>query len=107
LNQPLKKGRKLKGLITIVLVAARFGCASKQAKFNFDGPDPAVVGDKPEGYPRTYIRPLPDFPGFCIKVTEDWKSHDHQGQTIWLREKQVKSLNCPSRHMEWQGVDIP
>lgn len=94
----------MKGLITIVLVAALFGCGSQQARLNSEDPDSAVVGDnKPGGYPRTYIRPLPGFPGFCIKVTEDWKSHDYQGQTIWLRDKQIKSLNCPSGYREWEG----
>ena len=56
---------------------------------------PGIIGEKPEGYPRTFIKRLPDRPGFCIEVTEDWREYPYQGETMWLKEKTIKSLNCP------------
>ncbi|PFG11462.1 MULTISPECIES: hypothetical protein [unclassified Marinobacter] len=92
----------MKKLITIVLAVLLGGCSSQQGAINSDDLDAAVIGKKPEGYPKTYIKSLPDRPGFCIKVTENWKAHDYQGQTIWLKEKKIESLNCPWDQMQWQ-----
>jgi hypothetical protein len=92
----------LKKLITIVLAVLLGGCSLQKGAISSDDLDAAVIGEKPEGYPKTYIKSLPDRPGFCIEVTENWKAHDYQGQTIWLKEKTIESLNCPWDQMQWQ-----
>jgi len=96
----------LKKIITIALALALAaflgGCSSQRGVINVNDVDSAVIGEKPEGYPKTVIKSLPDRPGFCIKVTENWKAHDYQGQTVWLKEKKVESLNCPRDQIQWQ-----
>lgn len=85
----------LKRVLTLLLGIGVMGCTSQQPAVNLENADSAVIGAKPEGYPRTYIKRLPDLPGFCIEVTESWREHPYQGETIWLKEKRIKSLNCP------------
>lgn len=85
----------MKCVPTILLGLSLMGCASQQPAVNLDNADSAIMGEKPEGYPKTFIKRLPDLPGFCIEVTEDWRKHPYQGDTIWLKEKTIKSLNCP------------
>ena len=97
-----ERGRTLKKIIAIFLAVFVVGCATQEEVITLDDLKFAVTGEKPAGYPKTYIKSLPDRPGFCIKVTENWKPQDYQGQTVWLREKKIESLNCPWYDMQWQ-----
>ena len=92
----------MKKLITIVFAVFVGGCSTQKEVLTLDDLGSAVIGEMPAGYPKTTIKSLPDRPGFCIKVTESWKAHDYQGQTVWLREKNIESLNCPWSEMQWQ-----
>ena len=92
----------MKKLITIVFSVFIGGCSTQKEAITLDDLGSAVIGEMPAGYPKTTINPLPDRPGFCIKVTECWKAHDYQGQTVWLREKNIESLNCPWSVMQSQ-----
>jgi len=65
----------MKSVLTILLGLSFIGCASQQPAANLKTPDSAVIGEKPEGYPKTVIKRLPDLPGFCVEVTEDWREH--------------------------------
>ena len=85
----------MKRIFTILLGIGLIGCASQQSAVDLKNSDSAIIGEKPEGYPKTFIKRLPDLPGFCIEVTEDWRKRPYQGETIWLKEKTIKSLNCP------------
>jgi len=58
-------------------------------------PNLIVIGQKPEGYPKTHIEPYPGFSGFCLEVKESWREDSNQGQTIWLKDKELKSMRCP------------
>ncbi len=89
-----------RGLIMLLGIGL-MGCASQQPAINLNNADSAVIGAKPEGYPRTYIKRLPDLPGFCIEVTESWREQPYQGETIWLKEKTIKSLNCSGKTGKW------
>lgn len=92
----------MKKLVMIGFAVFLGGCSSQKEALNLNDLSSAVIGDMPAGYPKTTIKALPDRPGFCIKVTESWKAHDYQGQTVWLREKKIESLNCPWSEMQWQ-----
>jgi hypothetical protein len=92
----------LKKIITLAVAVFLGGCSSQQGVIHSNNVDSAVIGAKPEGYPKTVIKSLPDRPGFCIEVTEDWKAQDYQGQTMWFKEKKIASLNCPWDQMRWQ-----
>lgn len=85
----------MKCALTVLLGISLMGCASQQPAVDLTNPDSAIIGEKPEGYPKTFIKRLPDLPGFCVEVTEDWREHTYQGGTVWLKEKTIKSLNCP------------
>ncbi|MDK8465238.1 hypothetical protein [Marinobacter sp. SS13-12] len=91
----------MKRILIVLFGLGLAGCVSQQPAVNLNNPDSAIVGEKPEGYPRTYIKQLPDLPGFCIEVTEDWRENLHQGETIWRKEKTIKSVNCPGKSW-WQ-----
>ena len=92
----------MKKLITIVFAVLVAGCSTHKEAITLDDLGSAVIGEMPAGYPKTTIKALPDRPGFCIKVTESWKAHDVQGQQVWLKEKNIESLNCPWSEMQWQ-----
>jgi hypothetical protein len=82
------------------------GCSSQKQAISPDDLSAAVTGDMPAGYPKTTIKALPDRPGFCIKVTQSWKAHDYQGQTVWLKDKKIESLNCPWSESQWQDRSV-
>ena len=84
-------------VLSVFLGVSLIGCALQQPALNLTDSDSAIIGEKPEGYPRTLIKRLPDLPGFCIEVIENWREHTYQGETIWLKEKTIKSLNCPGK----------
>ena len=84
----------MKILFLILLGTALAGCSSQPRTIVSQDWDDGVVGAKPGGYPKTVVQPLPDLPGFCIEVTEDWKEHDHEAQAVWLKEKTVRSIGC-------------
>ncbi|HEV8076784.1 MAG TPA: hypothetical protein VGP45_00190 [Marinobacter sp.] len=91
----------MKKLITLVFAVFASGCSTQQEAITQDDLDAAVVGEMPAGYPKVTIKRLPDRPGFCVKVTESWKAYDYEGQTVWIREKNIESLNCPWSEMPW------
>lgn len=84
----------MKAIMLIVLGLALAGCSAQPRTIVSQNLDDAVVGVKPAGYPVTSIKPLPDQPGFCVAVTENWKQRDHDGQPVWLKEKTVQSISC-------------
>jgi hypothetical protein len=84
----------MKSLFVIILAIALAGCSSQPKTIVSQDLEDGVVGAKPEGYPKTMVKALPDQPGFCVEVTESWQEHDHEGQTVWLKEKKVQSIAC-------------
>ncbi|WP_083260334.1 hypothetical protein, partial [Marinobacter sp. X15-166B] len=81
----------MKKLITISLGVLIGACSLPQQTVNVIDVDSVVVGEKPGGYPKVYIKALPDRLGFCIKVTDDWAPQVYQGQTYWVRDQTVES----------------
>lgn len=71
------------------------GCATSTPAPVSTNPDQLRVGAKPEGYPRTYIEPMAGFPGYCLKVTESWREDSYNGHTIWLKDREMRSMRCP------------
>lgn len=71
------------------------GCTTQQATLVSNNPNLLVIGTKPEGYPRLRIEPYPGFPGLCFEVKEDWRKDDYQGQTVWLKDSESRSVHCP------------
>jgi hypothetical protein len=45
----------MKCIFTILLVIGLIGCASQQSAVNLKNSDSAIIGEKPEGYPKTFI----------------------------------------------------
>ena len=85
----------MKLIVAAVLALSVVGCATHQKTVISNNPDLLVVGSKPEGYPKTHIEPYPNFPGFCIEAKESWREDNYQGQTIWLKDRELKSMQCP------------
>lgn len=83
--------------IILLLGLGLSACAARQAPSKPGIPETAIVGEKPKGYPRTTVRQLPDRHGFCVEITETLREDTHQGQTIWLKEKAIRSVNCSYR----------
>ncbi len=90
----------MKTLSFIVMGIVLAGCSSQPRTIVSQDLDEAVVGTKPEGYPKTVVQPLPDRPGFCVEVTENWKEHEQDGQVVWLKEKTVRSIGCTRQRWE-------
>lgn len=84
----------MKNLLFIVLGIALAGCSTQPKTIVTQDLSEGVVGTKPEGYPRTEVKALPDQPGFCVEVTEAWQEHKHEGKSVWLKEKTVRSIPC-------------
>jgi|AntRauTorcE11898_2_1112593.scaffolds.fasta_scaffold16431_1 hypothetical protein len=84
----------MKYLMTILLGLALIGCSAQPRTIVSQDPDDRVVGAKPAGYPKTTVKALPDQPGFCVKVTQDWVEQSGQSQTVWFKEKTVQSTSC-------------
>lgn len=70
------------------------GCVSHPSTLVSTNTDLLVVDKKPEGYPRTHMEPYPNFPGFCLEVKESWREDRYQGEVIWLKDKELKSMRC-------------
>lgn len=84
----------MKSLFIILIGITLAGCSTQPRTIVTQDLSEGVVGAKPEGYPKTMIKALPDQPGFCVKVTEDWQEREYQGETVWLKEKTVRSASC-------------
>lgn len=84
----------MKVLMLILVGFALTGCSTQPRTLVSQDPDDRVVGDKPEGYPRTQVKALPDQPGFCVAVTEDWHEQEDGGQTVWIKAKTIESESC-------------
>lgn len=94
----------MKTLILMFVAAMLAACSSQPRTLVSQDMDDAVVGEKPEGYPKTAIRPLPDQPGFCVGVTEDWIQQEYEGQTVWLKQKTVESVSCTKER--WRRLSM-
>lgn len=94
----------MKTLILAILAIGLAGCSAQPKTIVAQDMDQGVVGAKPDGYPRTVIKALPDQPGFCVAVTEDWKAQAQEGQTVWLKEKSVESVGCTKTR--WERLDM-
>jgi hypothetical protein len=94
----------MKHLILIGIAVVFAGCSSQPRTIVSQDIDSGIVGAKPDGYPKTTVKPLPDQPGFCVEVTESYKEHDHEGQTLWLREKTVRSISCTRQ--QWKRLEM-
>lgn len=95
----------MKILILIILGTVLAGCSLQPKTIVSHDLEDGVVGAKPEGYPKTVVKPLPDQPGFCVEVTERWKQHDYEGQTVWLKEKTVQSIACTKNRWKRLSTD--
>lgn len=84
----------MKYLITIVLGLALAGCSAQPKTIVSQDPADRVVGEKPAGYPKTTVKALPDQPGFCVEVVQDWVEQPRQSEAVWLKEKTVQSISC-------------
>lgn len=84
----------MKILMLIILGLAVAGCSTQPRTLVSQDPEERVVGEKPAGYPKTVVRALPDQPGFCVEVTEDWQNQEEDGQTVWTKEKTLQSKSC-------------
>ena len=90
----------MKILMLVVLGLAVAGCSSQPKTIVSQDLDEGVIGAKPEGYPKTMVKALPDQPGFCVEVTESWKEQDRDGQVVWLKQKTVESTSCTKYRWE-------
>lgn len=82
-------------IFTVLAAIAVSGCATHKGTLVSTNPDLLVIGQKPQGYPKTRIEPYPDFPGLCLEVKESWREDSYQGQAIWLKDEELKSMRCP------------
>ncbi|WP_150910227.1 hypothetical protein [Marinobacter halotolerans] len=84
----------MKSLLLFVFAITLAGCSTQPKTIVNQDLSEGVVGTKPEGYPKTMVRALPDQPGFCVEVTQDWQERSYEGKTVWLKEKTVRSASC-------------
>ncbi|MDI9244718.1 hypothetical protein [Marinobacter sp. CHS3-4] len=84
----------MKYLVTVAILLFLAGCSSQPKIISAENSEGGVAVSKPEGYPKTEIRALPDQPGFCVAVTESWREGSRDGQTVWLKEAAVESASC-------------
>ena len=85
----------MKFIVVALAALTVVGCATHKETLISNNPDLLVIGQKPEGYPKTHIEPYPGFPDFCLEVKESWREDSYHGQTIWLKNKELKSMQCP------------
>lgn len=97
----------MKYLIPMCLAVVLVGCSAQPRTIVSQNIDEGVVGSRPEGYPRTVVKALPDQPGFCIEVTESWNEHQHEGQTVWLKQRTVESVSCKREQWKRLTMDNP
>lgn len=90
----------MKIIFLVIFAVALVGCSTQPKTIVTGDLDEAVIGAKPEGYPKTLVKALPDQPGFCVAVTEDWEEHRREGQTVWLKAKTVESVGCTKTRWE-------
>lgn len=87
----------MKYVIVILFALTVAGCAAPKEVLYSTNTDMLVVGQEPAGYPKTYIEPYKSFPGFCLQVTESWRQGSYHGQTIWFKDKAIKTMRCPAQ----------
>ncbi len=87
----------MKIVVTVLLALIVAGCAAPNQTLRSTNTNMLVIGEKPAGYPKTYIEPYKGFPGFCLKVTESWRKGSYNGKTIWFKDKAIKSMRCPEQ----------
>ncbi|WP_191964425.1 putative periplasmic lipoprotein [Marinobacter confluentis] len=90
----------MKYLMMMLVAFALVGCSAQPRTIVSQDPGDTVVGDRPEGYPRTVVKALPDQPGFCVEVTESWKEGQQNGDTVWTKQKTVESTACTKTRWE-------
>jgi|AntRauTorcE11898_2_1112593.scaffolds.fasta_scaffold08453_2 hypothetical protein len=93
----------MKYAVLMCIAVALVGCSTQPKTIAAQDIEDGVVGAKPEGYPKSTVKPLPDQPGFCVEVTERYKERNHEGQTIWLKEKTVASISCTKQ--QWERLE--
>jgi hypothetical protein len=75
-------------LATTALVA----CTSHQANVVSTNTSELRLGDKPQGYPRTYVTVQN---GNCTQVIEDWVDNgSSNGKKMWVVAKSIKPVVC-------------
>lgn len=79
---------RLLALSCSFLIAA----CSTSAPLVSTNPELLRIGEKPEGYPKTYLQQID---GHCQQVTESWREREFRGQTIWLKDVSEKTVDCP------------
>ncbi|MTD33689.1 hypothetical protein [Paludibacterium denitrificans] len=85
----------MKFILAVLIAFTAAGCATHKETFTSTNPNELFIGKKPDGYPKTYIEPYPGYPGFCLDVKETLREDHFKGQTIWLKDKYLRSVDCP------------
>ena len=83
--------------VIVLLVLIVTGCAAPNQLLRSANTNMLVIGERPAGYPKTYIDPYKGFPGYCLKVTESWRKGSYNDKTIWLKDKAIESMRCPGQ----------
>ena len=82
----------MKKVILFMAVITLAACASHESKVFSSDSSQLRVGDKPQGYPRTYVVTKN---GNCSKVIENWVSNgSYNGKDIWVIKKSLEPVVC-------------
>jgi hypothetical protein len=80
---------------TVFLVLAAMtlaACASHNSNVVSTDTSALRVGEKPQGYPRTYVVANA---GNCTRVTEDWRDNgSSNGKQMWALDKHIETVTC-------------
>ncbi|WP_414878731.1 hypothetical protein [Pseudomonas sp. IT-P100] len=82
----------MKKVILVMAAAALAACASHESKVFSTDTSQLRVGEKPQGFPRTYVVAKN---GNCSKVTENWVSNgSYNGKDMWVIDKTLEPVPC-------------
>lgn len=82
----------MKKVILFLTATVLVACASHESKVTSTDTSQMRIGDKPQGYPRTYVVATN---GNCSQVTENWRNNgSFQGKDMWVFEKSFKLVPC-------------